>query len=115
MLVPVRALVLLGSLLTGCASTDRPSDELRGGERLVIFEVAPRTQACMRMTLGACLYVRERPGGTWRTLPEGIDGFDFEPGHAYVVETAHREIADPPADGYDRAYRLLRVVEKTAE
>ena len=104
---PVLNLVLIGSLLAignGC-----------GSEEVLVYHVAPHTQPCMRMTLGECLLVKEQPEDAWHPLVEGIEGFAYEPGYAYVVEVAHREVANPPADGFPDVYQLRRVVEKKKE
>ena len=104
---PVLNLVCIGSLLAilnGCE-----------GEEVLVYHVAPYKQTCMRMVPGECLLVKEQPEDAWRPLYESIEGFAYEPGYAYVVQVERREIANPPADGYPYAYRLLRVVEKKKE
>lgn len=64
---------------------------------------------------GTHLVTTEQPDDSWRPLYESIEGFEYEPGYSYVLEVERREIANPPADGFPYAYRLLRMVEKKEE
>ena len=59
-----------------------------------------------------CLQVREVATEEWRNLYAPIEGFEYEPGHAYELRVEVTQVAKPPADGSSLRYRLLEVVSK---
>ena len=59
-----------------------------------------------------CLQVRAAPTEDWRNLYAPIEGFDYEPAHAYELRVEVSQVAKPPADASSLRYRLLEVVSK---
>ena len=104
MRAPLLAALVLA--LGACGTLD-PDDAV---ETLV---VGSETVECVGVAVQQCLRVKRAPEAEWELFYDGIEGFDFEPGFTYVLEVEVREVPDPPADGSSRAYRLVRVVEKT--
>lgn len=50
----------------------------------------------------------------WTKLPiDGITGFIYEPGYEYHLKVKITHLADPPIDGSDRTYELLKIISKT--
>lgn len=41
-----------------------------------------------------------------------IEGFIFEEGNSYVLNIEVIELADPPADGHAKKYKLLKIISK---
>lgn len=103
-----RALLLVGSLTLGACSTLGP------GETVETLYVDSMTVECVGVAVQQCLRVKRAPEAEWELFYDAIEGFDYEPGFTYVLEVEVREVEDPPADGSSLAYRLVRVVEKTA-
>jgi hypothetical protein len=59
------------------------------------------------------MLVRESEDAEWGLFYDGIEGFTYREGVAYVLDVEIREIKDPPADASSQEYRLLRIVEST--
>ena len=59
-----------------------------------------------------CLQVRAAPTEEWRNLYAPIEGFDYEPAHAYELRVEVTQLAKPAADASSLRYRLLEVVSK---
>ena len=109
----VRAFAVL--VLTIAASC-RSSTGLEQNTRM---QVAPDSVDCV----GAhgprrCLSVRELVGGdawgSWGNFYDTIEGFSHEPGFHYDLLVGKRIIRNPPQDGSSVAFRLIRVVSRTA-
>jgi Domain of unknown function (DUF4377) len=110
------ALLAVPGIAAACGDSTGPrsiESELRAGERAATMYVAPAKVACTGMYPTECLQVRESTTAPWQSFYDGIDGFAWERGYTYRLSVAVRDIPNPPADGSSRAYRLLRVVEKT--
>lgn len=59
--------------------------------------------------------MRIRPVGAseWSMLPVVfIEGFHFEEGYSYVLQIEIKHLADPPQDGYNVRYKLIREISK---
>ena len=59
-----------------------------------------------------CLQVRAAPTEEWRNLYAPIEGFHYEPAHAYELRVEVTQVAKPPADASSLRYRLLEIVSK---
>lgn len=58
------------------------------------------------------LVMSEDNPGVWEPLAFGrIEGFTYEGGHEYYLSVKRTILANPPADGSDRTYSLIRVLE----
>lgn len=60
-----------------------------------------------------CLRVMDEDfPGKWRNLPmTAIEGFEYEIGHMYTLKVRRTILANPPADGSSRTYKLIAVLE----
>ncbi|HET7233406.1 MAG TPA: DUF4377 domain-containing protein [Longimicrobium sp.] len=110
-LLAVPGAVSACSNATGAVSIE---SELRPGEQRATLYVGPRKVACSGEGITECLLVRKSTSGQWQYFYDGIEGFAWEKDYTYQLSVAIREIPNPPADGSSRAYRLLKIVEKTA-
>ena len=97
-----------GGTVGACRGATEP------GERVRTFEVAPAKVACVSWFPTECLRVRTPPDTGWRLFYDPIEGFAYEAGYRYVIQVAERPVPNPPADGSSLAYRLVRVVSRTA-
>lgn len=59
-----------------------------------------------------CLQVRSSELEDWRNFYGRIEGFDYEPSHAYELRVAVSPVPDAPADAPALRYRLVEVVSK---
>ncbi len=58
-----------------------------------------------------CMQIKEANSQEWKLIPMGsISGFDYERGHSYELEVHKTTLANPPADGLNVTYSLIRVV-----
>ena len=109
---PVSRLFALSILLLlgACSLTDGEGVEARYVETLF---VDAETAECVGEGVYQCLRVKRDPEAEWELFYDAIEGFTYEPSFRYVLEVEVRAVTSPPADGSSRAYRLVRVVEKT--
>jgi len=70
---------------------------------------------CTGVARMSCLRVRTLPDGAWQFFYQDIEGFAFEEGYRWRLDVERRRVPDPPADGSNMAYRLVRVVSKERE
>ena len=108
----VRSLTLAsiaGTLVAalGCRSATEPA------ERVFILDVAASRAPCIGSFPQQCLQVRERTDAPYGLFYAPIQGFTFEPGYRYMLQVGERSVANPPADGSSKSYRLIAVVSKT--
>ena len=83
-------------------------------QRQLVMDVAPSRVACTGVGPMRCLRVRIAPDTAWTLFYDAIGGFAYEEGFRWRIEVERRTVAEPPADGSRYAYRLLRVLERTA-
>ncbi len=100
--------LLLGPIACALATTESHGD-------VETLYVAPRLVDCHGVVPMKCMRVRPTPKSEWTLFHGEIAGFEHEPGVAYRIEVERTEITAPPADRSSFRYRLLRVVEETAE
>ncbi len=100
--------------LTAC-SDDDPKDSVKEIRMLVSAETgimydlfddkAEYPIECMRVKT-------EGESPEWQPLSfNSIEGFTYERGHQYYLSVKRTILANPPADGSDRKYELIRVLE----
>src|SRR5688572_13757936 len=95
----------VAAIIAGCSITG-PS------ERIVLMDIAAEPVACVGVGPQQCLRVREHPDTAWTLFYSGVEGFIYEPGFDYTLRVAVRAVANPPADGSARAYRLVAILRK---
>lgn len=74
--------------------------------------VAAQTARCVGVVPMDCLQVRTAPNEPWQLWHGGIEGFDYRPGDAYLLEIAAYRTPNPPADGSSVRWVLERVVRR---
>ncbi|MGV5608761.1 DUF4377 domain-containing protein, partial [Burkholderia pseudomallei] len=74
--------------------------------------VAAQTARCVGVVPRDCLQVRTAPNEPWQLRHGGIEGFDYRPGDAYLLEIAAYRTPNPPADGSSVRWVLERVVRR---
>lgn len=74
--------------------------------------VAAQTARCVGVVPMDCLQVRTAPNEPWQLWHGGIEGFDYRPGDAYLLEIAEYRTPNPPADGSSVRWVLERVVRR---
>lgn len=67
---------------------------------------------CVGVVPRDCLQVRTAPNEPWQLWHGGIEGFDYRPGDAYLLEIAAYRTPNPPADGSSVRWVLERVVRR---
>ena len=67
---------------------------------------------CQAEGVQQCLQVRSSEQEDWRNFFGSIEGFQYEPQHAYELRVAVSPVANAPADAPALRYRLLEVVSK---
>lgn len=106
----ILALVLMAA---ACADdTIEPDESGLSGEQTVRFYVGPDVVECEGSAPQECLQVSETGHENYEYFYDSIDGFEHVPGTQYVLDVAVSDVADPPADGSSKAYRLLDIVEQ---
>lgn len=76
-----------------------------------ILEVAPTKVDCVGVAPMKCLQVREA-GGKWMNFYAPIEDFDFQEGWRYRLQVEVTKIENPPADGSNLRYQLVRILDK---
>ncbi len=100
---------LVAILLVAC-SDDEPKDSVKEINMFVSSETG--LMYGMADEPGECMLVRtdDNPW-EWQKLSfNGVQGFSYERGHEYELRVKRTIIANPPADGSDRHYELVRII-----
>jgi hypothetical protein len=72
--------------------------------------VAPQDVACVGVMPMRCLQVKEGKALTWSNFYSPIEGFTFTPGVQYKLLVRATPVDNPPADGSNTHYALVRVL-----
>lgn len=102
--------------LTSCSSDDdEPKDVVKEIRMLVSAETGV-TYAWgddkQEYPIECMLVKTDGDSGDWQPLEfNRIEGFTYERGHEYYLSVKRTILANPPADGSDRTYSLVRVLE----
>ena len=102
--------------LTSCSSDDdEPKDVVKEIRMLVSAETGV-TYAWgddkQEYPIECMLVKTDGDSGDWQPLEfNRIEGFTYERGHVYYLSVKRTILANPPADGSDRTYSLVRVLE----
>ncbi|WP_227429573.1 DUF4377 domain-containing protein [Psychrobacter sp. I-STPA6b] len=124
---------LLASLaLAGCSTTqlDNERQLVVDGEPTVVkvvnipsfkVEIAPRKAVCEVPTTegnvveSECLQYRQPFQKNFNTLHGNIQGFNYEPGHRYVLDVRQETVADEASGQVKPVWILNEEVSKVAE
>lgn len=108
--------LLLGTLLLlGCTKDDALKDRIETITLYVSAETGTYQPWGSESPI-ECMLVKEEGSDQFQPLAfEGIDGFTYEKGYDYTLLVEKTTLANPPADASSVTYKLLRIVEKTAQ
>lgn len=99
-------------LFIGCNKDDE-SKSVREAE----FDISSAYMDCNlpfnQTAARKCITVTESGHSNSYTISDGtIAGLDYEPGYKYRVNLRLTKLANPPSDGSDTAYGLIKVISK---
>lgn len=96
-----RFLWLLCSLFVLCACGDKEKEYILtvASERYMLSDGYP------------CFIVKFDKSEKWTIIGKMITGFDYEPGHEYVLKVKEKIVKNPPVD-YQGAYTVLELISK---
>jgi hypothetical protein len=59
--------------------------------------------------------IKEKEGAAWTVVGlSTISEFTYEKGYNYLLETEKTHLANPPADGSNISYKLVKIISKEA-
>ena len=93
-------------LYTACNDSTGPDGEL------LALHVAAQTVSCQGEAIQQCYLVRQNSREEWGNFYAPIEGLEYEPGYEYKILVLRMPLANPPMDGADSAYRLIRILSK---
>lgn len=106
--------ILITSLLVPGCSDDEPKDIVKeinmsiSSETGVMYGLFDRDKA---NPIECMLVMSEDNPGVWETLGfNAIEGFTYEKGHEYELRIKRTILANPPMDGSNRTYSLVRIL-----
>ena len=76
----------------------------------ITLTVAPQDVACAGEGAMRCLSVKMGKDTAWSNFYSPIEGFTFTPGVQYKLLVRATPVANPPADGSNTHYALVRVL-----
>lgn len=107
--IKVALLMLISVLLVGC-DKDEPIDKVEIIKMYVSAETGTYTPWGSEVPV-ECMLVKEDGNLEYSHLAfGGIQGFDYVRGHEYELEVRKTTLANPPADGSNIAYELLKII-----
>lgn len=102
-------LMLISVLWVGC-DKDEPIDKVEITKMYVSAETGTYTPWGSEVPV-ECMLVKEDGDLEYSHLAfGGIQGFDYVRGHEYELEVRKTTLANPPADGSNIAYELLKII-----
>lgn len=102
-------LMLISVLWVGC-DKDEPIDKVEIIKMYVSAETGTYTPWGSEVPV-ECMLVKEDGDLEYSHLAfGGIQGFDYVRGHEYELEVRKTTLANPPADGSNIAYELLKII-----
>lgn len=104
-------LLFIAFLAVGC-SDDEPKDVVNEIKMSVSAETGTMYVWGSEQPVECMLVVSEDNPGVWVKLDfNAIKGFTYERGHEYYLSVERTILANPPADGSDRTYSLIRIID----
>lgn len=101
--------------VTPDATATPETDAGETGERVETFWVGPQLVDCVGVAPQTCMLIRTTVDGQAEYFYDRIDGFTHEAGTSYVLTVGVSDVENPPADASSLRYRLIEIVEATAE
>lgn len=103
-------LTFLGFILTACDAVKVNFNQ----QHSEIWWIAAQTRTCYGVIERQCLMVKKQADEQWHNFYDQIEDFNYQPGYEYRLRIAVTPIDNPMADGSDRRYTLLDILEKTS-
>lgn len=104
-------LLLSVCLLTSC-SDDESKDVVKEIRMSISSETGTMYVFGFEQPVECMLVMSEENPGVWVPFDfNAIKGFTYEKGHEYYLSVERTILANPPADGSDRTYSLLRILQ----
>lgn len=109
--IVISCLLFAALFIVGC-SKDEPRDIVNEIKMSVSAETGTYIPWGSDTPVECMLVMSEDNPGVWEPLAFGrIEGFTYEGGHEYYLSVKRTILANPPTDGSDRTYSLIRVLE----
>lgn len=108
----VTSCLLFAALFTLGCSKDEPHDIVNEIKMSVSAETGTYIPWGSDTPVECMFVMSEDNPGVWEPLAFGrIEGFTYEREHEYYLSVKRTILANPPTDGSDRTYSLIRVLE----
>ena len=108
----ITAFALIAVILASACSDDEPKDAIKEIKMSVSSETTYSYVNGSEQLVECMLVMSEDNPGVWEPLRlNGIEGFTYEKGHEYYLSVKRRKLANPSADGSDRTYSLIRILD----
>ena len=95
-------LLVLSLLVISCAKDKNVFRYIVASEKGDCVGVAPRK----------CLLVKKGDAIEWTNFYSNIEGFEYKPGHEYVLDVKEEKLDPVPADASSIKFTLVKVVSK---
>ena len=104
--------LFITAFLASACSDDEFQDAVKEIKMYVSSETGFSYVFGSEQSIECMLVMSEDNPGVWEPLGlNGIEGFKYEKGHEYYLSVKRRKLANPPADGSDRTYSLIRILD----
>lgn len=103
-------LISLVSILTACEK-----EKMETSAEKITMRVNYYRQSCQGEGVYNCYLVQEgKQVGTnnWNFFYNEIEGFDYKEGFIYTLKVRVEKVTNPPADGSNRKYILIKILAK---
>lgn len=108
----ITAFALIAVILASACSDDEPKDAIKEIKMSVSSETTYSYVNGSEQLVECMLVMSEDNPGVWEPLRlNGIEGFTYEKGHEYYLSVKRRKLANPSADGSDRTYSLICILD----
>lgn len=99
--------------MTSCLNDDEVKDKIENIKMYVSSETGEYFPVYDLDIKKEGMKVREEKDKDWVVISFGeIDGFEYERGYEYVLEVKKTVLANPPMDGSNLRYELIKIVSK---
>lgn len=83
----------------------------QGGKYRIMY-ISGNHVDCQGVGPMKCMEVKFVYANPWQLFYNSIEGFNFEPGYRYKIKVLETKVANPPADGSNLKYKLMKVYYK---
>nr|MBP7473234.1 DUF4377 domain-containing protein [Prevotella sp.] len=108
-------LLLLLVPLMGCTDDNENDNDTSDTVVFTVSAYTVKSVACMTNTAIEKMLVKIGDDDNYQNIGlDAISGFHFERGYEYKLLVKRTILANPPADGSDRTYELVKIISKTS-